>query len=281
MFILLIFFYIILMNTIKNMIISGGGAKCFSFIGVLQEINLDSVSSFTGVSSGSLITYLLSIGYTPFELEELALNLDLSQLMGFPSIDNILDKLSISDNIQLKILLQTLTNYKLNFDDITFQKHFELTNNYINIGVTCLSTASYEIFNKEKTPDSNLIDIILASCSIPGLFPPIKINNKFYCDGGIFNNFPIHIYDNELENTIGIVFEKKKKDKFNNIFEYIAYSYMLPSNSKQLLQFQKYKKHIIILKDNNLPLVKFSLNKDTINNLIKYGKNKDNYLFIT
>ena len=39
-----------------------------------------------------------------------------------------------------------------------------------------------------------------------------------------------------------IVFEKKKKDKFNNIFEYIAYSYMLPSNSKQLLQFQKYKK---------------------------------------
>ena len=269
------------MNTIKNIIISGGGAKCFSFIGILQSICFDSVTSLTGVSSGSLITYLLSIGYTPIELEELALNLELSELMGFPSIDNILDKLSISDNIQLKIILQTLTNYKLKYEDITFKQHFELTNININIGVTCLTTASYQIFNKDKTPEFNIIDIVIASCAIPGIFPPIKIYNKYYCDGGIFNNFPIHIYDNQLENTIGILFEKKKTDQFNNIFEYIAYAYMLPSNSKQLIQFQKYKDYIIILKDNNLPLVQFSLTKENIKSLINYGKNKDNYLFIT
>jgi predicted acylesterase/phospholipase RssA len=277
MFILLIFFYIILMNTIKNIIISGGGGKSFAFIGLLQQLELDSVTNFTGVSSGSIIIYLLSIGYTPFELEQLALNLDLAQFMGNPSIANIFDKLAISDNLQIKLVLQTLTNYKLNKDSITFLEHFNITNKTIHIGLTCLSTASYSIFNKINTPGINIIDAILASCAIPGIFPSVNINNKYYCDGGIFNNFPIHIYDNELENTIGIIFEKKKKDKFNNIFEYITYAYLLPSDSKQLNQFEKYNKHIIIIKDHNLPLIQFNFTKASIKNIIDHGKNHNNY----
>ena len=105
----------------------------------------------------------------------------------------------------------------------------------------------------------------------------LHMNLESVTSQSIFNNFPIHIYDNELENTIGIIFEKKKKDKFNNIFEYITYAYLLPSDSKQLNQFEKYNKHIIIIKDHNLPLIQFNFTKASIKNIIDHGKNHNNY----
>jgi NTE family protein len=36
-----------------------------------------------------------------------------------------------------------------------------------------------------------LVDVILASCSVPGILPPVKIGDEHFIDGGIVNSVPV------------------------------------------------------------------------------------------
>ena len=49
-----------------------------------------------------------------------------------------------------------------------------------------------------------LIDPVIASCSVPVLFTPKKINNAHYVDGGVLKNFPVSTIRDECERVIGI-----------------------------------------------------------------------------
>ena len=278
MFILLIFFYIILMNTIKNLVVAGGGAKNLFIIGLLQKININDVSNYAGVSSGSIVIYLLSIGYTPFEIEQLAIELDLTSFMGEPSIENILLLKSITNLDNLKVVLQTLTNYKFKKDSITFQELYTKTNKIIHIGVTSLTNTNFTIFNYENYPNVNIIDAILASCSLPGIFPPYKINNSYYCDGGVLNNCPIDIFQNDIKNTIAFMFEIPPYSNNFNILQYISFAIGMPFKNRTKTLLSKYPDNIIVFKDNKIPFVDFNLTKTKIKNTINYGKNINNLI---
>ena len=278
MFIILIFFYIILMNTIKNLVVAGGGAKNLAVIGLLQNINVDSVINFAGVSSGSMLVYLLSLGYTPFELEELAVELDLTQFMGEPSIENLFISKSITNLNNVKIILQTLTNYKINKDSVTFSELFQITNKSLQIGITSLKEPKFSMFNYTNTPNINVIDAILASCSIPGIFPPYKINDKYYCDGFSFNNCPMFLFKNDIKHTIGILFESNSYSNDFNILEYISFAISMPSTNITKNIMKTYPDNIIVLKKKNLPMVDFDLSKDKIIQFINHGKNPDNFI---
>jgi NTE family protein len=36
-----------------------------------------------------------------------------------------------------------------------------------------------------------LVDVVLASCAVPGILPPVKIGDEHYIDGGIVNSIPV------------------------------------------------------------------------------------------
>lgn len=266
------------MNTIKNLVIAGGGVKLFASIGTLQQLNIDSVVNYSAVSAGGIISYLLALGYTPLELETICTELDIHNIMGELSIDHIFNSQSLSTNVNLKIILSTLTNYIINQDSITFLELYEKNNKVINIGASNLTTQEFTIFNKDSTPNVNVIDAILASTSIPGIFPPHKINNNYYCDGFIFNNFPIEIFDSDIKHTIGICFQSENYSEKLNIFKYIWTACTLPSRCCEQNQIIKYKNNIILIKNEDLPLTDFNLSKETIQFLIDYGKDKNNYI---
>ena len=266
------------MNTIKNLVIAGGGAKNLAVVGLLQKINIDSVINYAAVSSGSILVYLLSIGYTPLELEEVAIELDLTQLMGEPSLENLLLSKSITNLNNIKIVLQILTNYKFSSDSVTFSQLFTQTNKILHIGATSLSESKFIIFNKTNTPHVNIIDAMLASCSIPGIFPPYKINNKYYCDGYLFNNCPFDLFKNDLQHTIAIIFELHNYSQNFNIFEYLSFTLSMPSTSISKKIILDYPNNIIVLKKNNLPIIDFNLNKIKIKTIINHGKNLNNLL---
>ncbi len=266
------------MNTIKNLVVAGGGAKNLSLIGFLQKININSIHNYAGVSSGSVLIYLLSIGYTPKDLENLALELNLTEFMGEPSIENIIISKSITNLNNLKIILQTLTNYQFQTDSITFSQLYEFTNNNIHIGVTSLNNVEFEIFNKDNHPNVNIIDVIIASCSIPIIFPPHKINNKYYCDGYIFNNCPIEIFKNDIQHTIAITFNNNPYSNHFNILQYLLFTNSISSINNTNSLIQKYPNNIIIFKNNPISPIDFNLNKTKIKNIINYGKNINNLL---
>ena len=132
-------------------------------------------------------------------------------------INNILEGSLLNSKIFEEILREILNN-KLNKKYITFSEHYNLTKKELNIICTDLYSGKEKIFSTYNTPDIDIIDTIIASCSVPFYLNSIKIDNNYYIDGSFKNLFPINIFENELDKTIGLSFypdNYKKKNTFN------------------------------------------------------------------
>jgi NTE family protein len=65
-----------------NVVFSGGGIKGLAYIGVVQyfEENSIQIKNISGTSIGSLISVMLNLGYSSFEMKNIAFNLDINML---------------------------------------------------------------------------------------------------------------------------------------------------------------------------------------------------------
>lgn len=103
-----------------------------------------------------------------------------------------------------------------------------------------LSTGNLIVFTSENKRKGfsddiiylNNIDIataVRASCSFPGIFSPVRLNNLVLADGGIRENVPWHILkDSDCKNILSIVFkEMNSKHDCNNILDVLNTSFDL------------------------------------------------------
>jgi NTE family protein len=51
--------------------------------------------------------------------------------------------------------------------------------------------ASIERAAEHWFTEGELVDVVLASCAVPGILPPVRINGEHYIDGGIVNSIPV------------------------------------------------------------------------------------------
>ncbi len=51
--------------------------------------------------------------------------------------------------------------------------------------------ASIERAAEHWFADGPLVDAVMASCAVPGLLPPVRIDGEHYVDGGIVNSIPV------------------------------------------------------------------------------------------
>src|SRR5947207_9161787 len=51
--------------------------------------------------------------------------------------------------------------------------------------------ASIERAAEHWFESDELADVVLASCAVPGVLPPVKIDEEHYIDGGIVNSIPV------------------------------------------------------------------------------------------
>ncbi len=69
-----------------------------------------------------------------------------------------------------------------------------------------LKVVATNYFTREQSvfDSGELYAPIKASYSVPGLFPPVQINNNFYSDGGMVNPVPYDIIEHLVDYTIAI-----------------------------------------------------------------------------
>ncbi len=61
----------------------------------------------------------------------------------------------------------------------------------LRIAATNWNTGDLEIFKNDDMTDEKGHDIVVASGSIPGVFPPVQMGDSLYVDGGIASNTPL------------------------------------------------------------------------------------------
>lgn len=171
-------------TTCNILALSGGGAHGSFEIGVIDNLNRMGYNwdIITGVSVGSINVGMLSM-YTAdnqtsaiSKLKSLWLNLT-SDKVYTRNYNPIYDQ-SIYDNTPLcNTIYQELKPY-----NGTTKRKFYISSVEVNTG-------KYTVFsNSDVNNIKSLVDIIISSSSIPIYFPPKLMNNKYYMDGGLYNN---------------------------------------------------------------------------------------------
>ena len=184
----------------------GGGARGYYHAGALKRLlelgySPDIVS---GTSVGSIVAAMYAQGLS---IEEM--------LAAFR-------ELNLKDFLEPRIPKEYLVDSKLVrkiLEEILQAKTFEELKTPLKVVATCLETAKEVVFDSGP-----LIDAILASCSIPVVFPPVKINGKHYVDGGVIRNVPVLPIREVCEKVFALnLFPEPERDKqYTGSMKYIA-----------------------------------------------------------
>ena len=153
--------------------LGGGGAKGFSHIGVIKVLESHGIKAkiVTGTSAGSFVGSIYASGKTPFQMQDIALKLQESDIRD------------LTLNSQGFILGQKLPNYVS-----TQVGHFP----FVYFPVRFASVASrLDTGRKAEFIKGNAGQAVRASCSIPNVFVPAAIGNTKYVDGGLVSPIPV------------------------------------------------------------------------------------------
>ncbi|MBS1651027.1 MAG: patatin-like phospholipase family protein [Bacteroidetes bacterium] len=162
------------MNLNYSLCLSGGGARGMAHIGIAKALNNYGVkiNAISGTSAGAFLAAFLANNTSPFELEEIILSQLSKPKLQFKKIKHGIFDTDFIETILTKNLKNTLIENSL------IQLFINATNYDTAAGLT---------FNK-----GNIIDAVVASCSIPIVFKPRVINSEPMVDGGLSCNLNVN-----------------------------------------------------------------------------------------
>jgi len=179
------------MSEVKVMLIlGGGGIRGLAHIGVLRALEKLGIpiSEYGGTSVGAIIASMAASGMKAKEIEEIGLSLRQSDIFdlnyqGFLTRPGKIPGLCKGE--KLKQLIQRVIPVS-RFNEL--QKPLFLGS--VDIG-------NGEMIFWGMDPDDGVLlhDAIYSSCAIPGIFPPQKIGESFYVDGGVVDSLPVQMAD--------------------------------------------------------------------------------------
>ena len=192
-----------------GLVLGGGGARGAAHIGVLKELERQRIpiDVITGTSMGAIVGGLYASGMSATELESLVGSLDWASALsdkpkredlsfrrkqddaefpidfelGVRGTDLVLPK-GVIQGQKLDTLLRELTlrtSHIRDFDDLPIP--FRAIASDIGRG------EAYVMGN------GDLARAIRASMSVPGVFAPMRIDNRLLVDGGVIGNLPIDV----------------------------------------------------------------------------------------
>lgn len=207
---------------IKTLVLSGGGTRCISFIGAvkaLQELkmyNHSNVTTFAGTSGGSLIAMMMIAGYTPDEMWKRILEIDFKHLQHL-SFRKILILYGLDSGYGFINEIEKILEDKGFSKRITMKKFYELTRKDFYITTTCVNRFKPVYIHHSTFPDITVAHALRMSMSIPFIFTSVKYKNDFFVDGGVLDNYPIALFNNEDKHLMGLNLNQYKDEQDINI----------------------------------------------------------------
>jgi NTE family protein len=153
--------------------LGGGAAKGFAHIGVIKMLEANGIRPevVSGTSAGSVVGALYASGMDAFEMQQHAVALDEARIRDVTLFNGGL------------IRGQKLQDY---VNEMVGRRPFEKMRMPFAVVSTRLETGDRTVFVR-----GNVGQAVRASCSIPGVFEPVKIGDYRYVDGGVVSPVPV------------------------------------------------------------------------------------------
>lgn len=166
--------------------LSGGGVRGFAHIGALRALEDVGIKPdvIAGVSAGSIVASFYAAGMSADEIFNLFGSIDMSKFLqvdisksGFLKLDKF--KRFLETNLPIKNIEELLIPTIIAATDIEQQHEMPFTS-------------------------GNIAERVVASCSIPLVFRPVKIDGSYCVDGGVLHNLPSFYLRPVCNTVIGI-----------------------------------------------------------------------------
>lgn len=206
----------------KGLVLSGGGMRGIAHIGAIKALEENGYfpTHIAGTSAGAIVGALYAKGYNPTEILDF---FKTAQIFNFANF--ALNKPGFIDSEKL------YASFKSYLPEDTF----ESLKKYLFITATNLLDGKLEIFE-----NGELIKAILASAAFPGVFTPVKFNDKTYIDGGTINNFPVDILKDKCDQIVGVYLSPFQILETNNLkysFSILERAFQIKSASISMKKF--------------------------------------------
>ncbi|WP_067520298.1 patatin-like phospholipase family protein [Endozoicomonas ascidiicola] len=198
--------------------LSGGGAKCMAQIGLLQYLKEQGIAPdiVAGTSGGAMVGALYCAGYEPDEILEFFISTKMFSLrnLSFNSL-GLIDSEKAAKNLAPYFR----------------EDRFEALKKPLHVVATDLNRAQQVVFNSGP-----LINALAASSAYPGMFTPLTWNNTVYADGGIINNYPADLINDQCRHHIGMYLSpivSRPSEHFENTFDVLDRVFQIFSSARQ------------------------------------------------
>jgi NTE family protein len=171
-----------------TLVLSGGGLKGLAHVGVLRALEERGLvpSLVVGSSIGSLIGAAWAAGASVPQMEERARLVRRRDVFQVAHTDVALRRL-LAPALYRREPLETLVRSLVG--DITFR---DLSRRLL-VNTTDLNSGMQVLWGLPGLIDTSVADAVVASCALPGIFPPRVINGRAYVDGAVVENLPVRL----------------------------------------------------------------------------------------
>ena len=248
-----------------GLVLSGGGAKGLYHIGVIKalEENGIPIDYVSGTSMGAIIAGLYAIGYTPEQMAEIFESNQIKYWMSGkiedkyiyyfkqrrPNAAMITLRIDFRNPQRIAKLQLPTSLIQSNTLDLAFVEFFsgpsaQCGGDFDKLFVPFRCIATDAAARKEVMRNGDLSEAVRSSMSIPLVFKPMKKDSMLLYDGGIYNNFPWQVLQEDFKPDILIgskCVEGNSKPKEDNPMEQILAltmmhtDYDLPSDEDILI----------------------------------------------
>ncbi|MBD5356217.1 MAG: patatin-like phospholipase family protein [Bacteroides sp.] len=204
-----------------GLVLSGGGAKGIAHVGVIKALEEHGipVDYVTGTSMGAIVGSLYSCGWSPEQMMKMftskdfsywstgTINRDLVYYFTTPEPTPKWVSLNISfkdstKNIANQIIPSCLISpLPMNMEFLRLYSPYteQCKQNFNNLFVPFRCVTS-DIYHKHKIvcKSGSLGDAVRASMSFPLVFKPIEMDGVLVYDGGIYDNFPVDVMQEDF-----------------------------------------------------------------------------------
>ena len=161
-----------------SIVLGGGGARGLAHIGVLKVLKEHSIpiSSIFGCSMGGLVASLFAIGTDITQIENIA--------RKYTGVREMIKLVDITPHRRGIIISQRLRGFFSQFIDEKIQIEDAQIPLYMN---------AVDLMSGEEVvlSQGNLLDALIATTAVPGLFSPVSTRESLLADGGVINNLPV------------------------------------------------------------------------------------------
>jgi predicted patatin/cPLA2 family phospholipase len=236
-----------------TIVLSGASSLGLVTLGSLQYAQdnnmINNVKTYIGTSSGSIISYLMAIGYKPIEI---ITHICVCQLMNKLQHFNIVSMVQGKGAVSFYDIQEQLE--RMTISKIGYLPTLKNIKDKFDIKLVCVTynivTNTTEYVSYDNYPDLPCLIAVRMSSSLPFIFERFIYGNGIYIDGGVTKNFAIDATNPE-DKTLGILLESNIKEytikSDINMIEYLCKLLYIPSTqTNQMLIANKHENCTVV-----------------------------------